>query len=308
VSRRRSLEGVSVEGTVVEIHGMRATVFVHQDGQRLRCRPLRDRTQLAVGDRVEVVVGRHGAEVAAMAPRRRTLWRPREHGNRPMASHVDRLIVVGAVEPALSPGFIDRILVAADAEDIPSVLLLNKSDLQGEAYDRARVALEPYEAMGYAVLLVSAHTGSGLDAVEAQCAEGLSVFVGHSGVGKSSILNALLPDAELETGDLNAITRKGRHTTTVSTCHPLGRPWPEGALLVDTPGVRAFGLYGLEPVDVAYGFRELRPYRTQCHYRDCLHRKEPGCVVRTALEEGDVRASRYESYLRILDSVERGEG
>jgi ribosome biogenesis GTPase len=294
------------DGTVVEVHGMRATVLRHDDGARVRCRPLRDRTQLAVGDRVGVEQDRHGPEITTLAPRERCLWRPVERGRLLMAAHVDRLVVVAAVEPPVRPGLLDRFLIAADAEDIDVVLVLNKVDLP--QIDEARELLAPYRALGYRVLETSAHQDLGTDAVRELSQTGITVLAGHSGVGKSSLLNVLAPGSTLAVGDLNAITGRGRHTTSVTTCHLVGEGWPDGGLLVDTPGVRAFGLYGFELTRIAYGFRDLRPHIINCRFRDCLHEGEPACAVATAVLAGEIPRERHESYLRILGSVRAGTG
>ena len=294
------------DGTVVEVHGMRATVLVHADQRRVRCRPLRDRTQLAVGDRVLIDEGGHGPQVMELGDRIHSLWRPVERGRRLMAAHVDRVVVVLAVAPQPSAGLLDRFLVAADAEDIDVLLVLNKSDLDG--VDGARRVLAPYEALGYRVVHTSALAPGGVEQLREVVASGLSVFAGHSGVGKSSLLNALFPGIELRVHEVNPATGKGRHTTSVTTCHASGPPWPGGALVVDTPGVRGFGLYGVELVDIAHGFRDLRPHRVHCRFRDCLHEEEPDCAVRRAIEGGTVDPARYAGYRRILESVREGEG
>ncbi|MEZ4266907.1 MAG: ribosome small subunit-dependent GTPase A [Myxococcota bacterium] len=294
------------DGTVVEVHGMRATVLRHDDGARVRCRPLRDRTQLAVGDRVGVEESRHGAEIMTLEPRERCLWRPVERGRLLMAAHVDRLLVVAAVEPPVRPGLLDRFLIAADAEDIDVVLVLNKVDLP--EVDESRRLLEPYRALDYRVLETSAHQDVGTDALRELAQTGITVLAGHSGVGKSSLLNVLAPGSTLAVGDLNAITGRGRHTTSVTTCHLIGEDWPDGGLLVDTPGVRAFGLYGFELTRIAYGFRDLRPHILACKFRDCLHEGEPDCAVAAAVLAGDIPGERHASYLRILASVRAGTG
>ncbi len=293
-------------GTVVEVHGIRATVLSHASGSRVRCRPLRDRRQLAVGDRVTIERGRGGWEVTGLDDRVRSLWRPAERGRRIMASHVDRVLIVCAVQPGPRAGLIDRFLIAADAEDIDVALIVNKTDLGG--VEDARTILEPYGDLGVEILETSSHTGEGLDDVARLTERGMSVFAGHSGVGKSSLLNALFPGIELKTADVNSQTGKGRHTTSVTTCHTAGEPWPGGAMVVDTPGVRSFGLYGFELTQIAYGFREFRELANPCRFRDCLHETEPGCAVRAGIDEGALHPGRYESYLGIVDSVRRGEG
>lgn len=305
--RRVGADGGEHEGTVVEVHGIRAMVLVHgADRRRVRCRPPRDRTTPVVGDRVRFHEGRHGAVIEAIAPRARSLWRPRERGERLMATHVDRVLIVSAVSPPLRTGLIDRILVATEAAEIPAVLVLNKVDLRETAQVRALLA--SYEELGYPVVEVSAARGQGLDALRAWVGVGMSVLTGHSGVGKSTLLNALVPGAGLSTERVSDATGRGRHTTSVTTCHEVGAPWPAGALLVDTPGVRAFGLYGLELVAIQRGFRELVPLAAGCRFRDCLHEAEPGCAVRAAAAEGAVSAARLKSYRSLLASVRRGEG
>jgi ribosome biogenesis GTPase len=295
------------DGTVVEIHGMKATVLPLEGGARVRCRPLRDRRQLAVGDQVTVTSGRHGTVVSELAERTRCLWRPVERGRRLMAAHVDRVCVVVSVSPPPRAGLIDRFLVAAEAAGIDVTLVLNKVDI-ADGLAEAEAELAPYDALGYQTLRTSADSGEGVDALFAHVATGFSVFAGHSGVGKSSLLNQLVPGLDLGVGETNEMTGKGRHTTSVTTCHEIGEAWPEGALLADTPGVRAFGLYGMPLTEIAAGFRDLAPHRANCKFRDCLHESEPECAVRAAVASGALAAARVEGYQRILDSVRSGDG
>jgi len=295
------------EGTVVEIHGMKATVMMHDVAERIRCRPLRDRRQLAVGDRVTVSSGTRGTEIASLAERSGCLWRPAERGKRLMAAHVDRVCVIVSVSPPPRAGLIDRFLVAAEAADIDVTLVLNKTDIL-EGMDEADDELRPYVALGYDVLRASASTGEGLDGLLAYVSQGFTVFAGHSGVGKSSLMNRLIPGLDLGVGETNEMTGKGRHTTSVTTCHVLGEPWPRGALVADTPGVRSFGLYGMPLTEIAAGFRDIQPFRSECRFRDCLHEAEPACAVRQAVDDHRVDRPRYERYLRILGSVRAGDG
>jgi ribosome biogenesis GTPase len=224
-----------------------------------------------------------------------------------MATHVDRVCVIVSVSPPPRAGLIDRFLVAAEAADIDVTLVLNKIDLSAGMAE-AEAELRPYAALGYDVLRTSAETGEGVDELLAHVSVGFTVFAGHSGVGKSSLMNRLVPGLDLGIGETNEMTGKGRHTTSVTTCHVLGEPWPAGALVADTPGVRAFGLYGMPLTEIAAGFRDIQPHRGQCRFRDCLHEAEPDCAVRGAVDDGRVERPRYERYLRILTSVRTGDG
>ncbi len=293
---------------MVEIHGVRATVQLHDDaGTRVRCRPPRDRTKTAVGDRVAVLRNKHGDFIEAVEERRRSLWRPKERGRALMATHVDRVIVVGATEPWLKPGFFDRILVATETAEIEALVVVNKADLPG--HDVALARLAPMQDLGYRVMSTSAVDGTGVDDLSALLREGISVIVGQSGVGKSTLLNALIPGVELLTGTLSEHSGKGRHTTTVATCHEVGERWPGGGLVIDTPGIRTFGLYDLELEQLAGGFLEMAPLRHACRFRDCLHEPDqPQCAVIDAIETGSIHPRRYHSYLSILNSVRAGEG
>lgn len=295
-------------GTVVEVHGIRATVQLHDgNGTRVRCRPPRDRTTPAVGDRVKIRQSRQGNAIEVIEERARSLWRPKERGRALMATHVDRVVVVGATEPRLKAGFFDRILVATETAEIETLLVVNKADLPG--HEEALELLEPMRSLGYPVLTTSATEGDGIAGLAKLLGSGISVIIGQSGVGKSTLLNALIPGLTLETGELSDHSGKGRHTTTVTTCHEVEGRWPHGGLVVDTPGIRTFGLYDLELQQLADGFVEMAPLRHHCRFRDCLHEPgQPDCAVIAAVEEGAIEVRRYDSYLGILDSVRDGEG
>jgi len=305
---RKRQEATLQQGTVVEVHGIRATVLLHEgDGTRVRCRPPRDRTTPAVGDRVQVLQNKHGNFIETIDERERALWRPKDRGRALMAAHVDRVIVVGATEPTLKAGFFDRILVATETVGIETLIVVNKADLEG--HDEALALLTPMQDLGYRVMSTSAATGEGVYALRDLVGRGISVVIGQSGVGKSTLLNALIPGLKLETGELSDHTGKGKHTTTVTTCHEVGARWPGGGLVVDTPGIRTFGLYDLELKQLAEGFVEMEPLRHTCKFRDCLHEPEqPECAVVAAVDAGDIELRRYDSYLGILDSVRDGEG
>jgi len=304
-AERRGVEDRS-EGLVVEVHGMLVTVL--SAGQRVRARPPRSRETPVIGDRV--VVEKLGSEfrVAEIAPRARVFSRlgvPAQV----IAAHVDRLVIVTAVDPGPRPGLIDRMWIAMGdaaiaAREVEVLLVLNKHDLPG--FDSARALLDDHVSLGAEVVMTSTRTGEGIEGLRARLASGgLSLVVGHSGVGKSSLVNALVPGAALMTGDVNTTTAKGRHTTTVATCHLLGAD----AVLVDTPGVRAFSLDALPFEAVAARFPGFAGPSQRCHFAHCLHEGEPACEVADLALRGALPSARHDRYLALLSALreERAE-
>src|SRR5690606_30680043 len=188
-------------------------------------------------------------------------------------------------------------LVAAEAIPLTPLLVLNKLDLVDDATRPALEALlELYAAIGYRTLRVSSKSGAGLAELEAALNDHTSIFVGQSGVGKSALVNALLPGVDTLEGELSGAEVKGRHTTTSARLFHF----PHGGDLIDSPGIREFGLGHLEPGQLLHGFTEFRPYLGQCRFRDCRHEREPGCRLREALERGEIDPRRMESYRQIL--------
>lgn len=317
------------EGLVVEVHGMLVTVL-GAAGERVRARPPRSRETPVIGDRV--LVERLGSEyrVAEIAPRARVFSRLGVPAQT-IAANVDRLVIVTAVDPGPRPGLLDRMwiamgdaVIAAGAVEV--LLVLNKHDLPGS--EAARALLDDHVALGAEVVMTSTRSGEGVEALRARLAAGgLSLVVGHSGVGKSSLVNALVPGAALLTGDVNTITAKGRHTTTVATCHPIGgraagggraavgerdagaAGGESGALLVDTPGVRSFSLDALGFDAVAARFPGFAGPSERCHFAHCLHEGEPGCEVSDLALRGELPAARHDRYLSLLTALreERAE-
>ncbi len=277
------------EGIVVEIHGMLVTVLM-PDGTRVRARPPRDRTTPVIGDRATIVTEANEARVATLAPRVRVFMRPNAQGGQLVAAHIDRLVIVTAVDPGPRPGLIDRMWTAL-GPGIEVVLVLNKCDLPNTAV--AAQELDDHVAVGAIRMHTSTRTGEGMPALSERLAHGLSLIVGHSGVGKSSLVNTLT-GAKLATGEVNDFTSKGRHTTTVATCHALG---PEH-LIVDTPGVRAFPLDGMPLQDVAARFPGFSAAAERCHFAHCMHEQEPACAVLAS--EPPARIARYHALLASL--------
>ena len=238
--------------------------------------------------------------VVAVLPRNSALQRPDPHGDmKTVAANIDRIIVVVAPYPEPHANLIDRYLVAANAIDIEPVLLINKTDrIDDLTRDKISYLEKTYRDLGYQVLLVSTKNGTGLEEFREYLTHYTSVFVGQSGVGKSSLVNALLPESNLRVGDLSE-RQQGTHTTTSATL----LHFPGGGHLIDSPGIREFGLWHMDEADVLEGFIEFRPFLGHCKFRDCSHRHEPSCAILTALENGKISATRMDSYRYILRTL-----
>ncbi len=258
---------------------------------------------VAVGD--EVIVQPNGAGegiIEAVYPRRSFLARPDifyNHLQQVIAANVDQLLIVSAWrEPAIWLELIDRYLITAQRNQLPAVICLNKVDL---AQDEAEVqaALQPYRDLGYAIVLTSALTGQGLDELRTILHQRTTVLAGLSGVGKSSLLAALLPGLQVRIGEVSESSGDGRHTTSQATLIRLGST---GAI-IDTPGIREFGLAGLQRRELAQFFPEIAELSTGCRFKNCAHLAEPGCAVRQAEASGHLAASRYHSYRKIYESL-----
>jgi ribosome biogenesis GTPase / thiamine phosphate phosphatase len=279
------------------------------DGRDLWCTVagrvhLKDRTDqkapVAVGDRVRVLLGaKHGATVAELYPRRSLLSRPavgKSHVEHVMAVNVDQVLVVtSAADPEFNPAFVDRILAVSAWCRLEGLLVVNKMDLVPAEPPEAAV----YRALGMRVFPVSARDGSGVPALRAALADKVSVATGHSGVGKSSVLNAVTPGLGLAVGEVNQVSRRGTHTTTAAVRMEL----PGGGAVIDTAGVREFGLFHIPARDLTWLFPDLAKAAAACRFPDCSHTHEPGCAVAAAVEAGQVAPFRYDSYLKILESM-----
>jgi ribosome biogenesis GTPase / thiamine phosphate phosphatase len=258
-----------------------------------------------IGDQVEVedLGGGQGAIVAVL-PRERTLSRQRPDGHDQGHAHEDvivanihQVIVVFACErPRPNPRAIDRFLVLAEQRGLEIVLVANKADLLGEPERRALFGV--YERVGYRVLFTSIHEPATIAPLRAVLAGRISALVGPSGVGKSSLLNAVQPGLKLRTGAVSAALNKGRHTTVAAELLPLDG----GGYVADTPGIRELGLWQLSNGELAWCFPELRPLLGSCAFSSCTHLQEPGCAIRAAVERGEVEVERYESYVRLRES------
>lgn len=258
--------------------------------------------KLAVGDDVIVEQGAHDDawSIVEMLPRRSKLARrdpSGQPGGRVVAANIDQVIVVFAIaEPEPHVRMLDRFLVIAEGNELPSRIVVNKIELA----PGAPLLFGQYERIGYPVHYTSVKRGDGLPELKEALRGRVSALTGPSGVGKSSLLNAMFPGLNLRVGEISRSVMKGRHTTVGADLHPL----PESGYVVDTPGLREVGVWGLDARELDRCFPEMRPLLEQCRFGDCTHRVEPGCAVQAGVESGAVSRERYESYLKLRQELE----
>jgi ribosome biogenesis GTPase / thiamine phosphate phosphatase len=263
---------------------------------------------IAVGDEVEIEPENehsNSAMVTEMHDRRNYINRQSPkgiHKHHIVAANLDQSLLVATLrEPRTSQGFIDRFLVACEAYHVPAIVVFNKSDVyRKKEVQQFEFLKEMYEDVGYRVLLCSTKLGTGLDEVRGILRNKTTLLSGHSGVGKCSFINYLLPDLNLKTQGVSGWSGKGIHTTTFAEMFDL----PGGGRIIDTPGMREFGLVDISRQELSHYFPEMRQLIQQCQFNNCLHLEEPGCAVKQALEEGRIHAERYFSYCNIFDSIE----
>lgn len=261
---------------------------------------------LAVGDIVEYDMEEDGkGMVSGIKPRRNYIVRqsPRKkHNLHLIASNVDQaVLIVTIVEPMLKQGFIDRFLLMTEPYDVPVHIVFNKADLYQEEHMDIYAYLEAvYQNIGYQTHLVSAVSGKGLDTLQEALTNKISLISGQSGVGKSTLVNAIQPQLELATTDISDYTGKGQHTTTFAEMFDL----EFGGSIIDSPGIKTLSFNHLDVKDVAHNFREFFLVSKECKFTDCAHRNEPKCAVKDAVENGEISELRYKNYLLIVDEVE----
>ena len=293
-------------GRVIGRFGKHADVE-DKDGNIHRCHIRRTVLSVVCGDDVLFLPGKDGTEsisgvIEIVQDRKSVLTRPDFYdGVKPVAANIDQIIIVSSVIPALSLNIIDRYLVASEDVGIEPVILLNKVELLSET-ERANVEeqLQIYRNIGYRVVYTSCKTRTGISDLALCLKDKVSVFVGQSGVGKSSLVNELLPEAEEITNEVSDNSGLGQHTTTTAKL----LHFPQGGDLIDSPGVREFALWHMPMERLTWGFKEFRDYIGGCKFRDCTHADDPGCIIRAAAENGDISMLRYESYHKILSNLD----
>ncbi|MGM0522189.1 MAG: small ribosomal subunit biogenesis GTPase RsgA [Pseudomonadota bacterium] len=307
--------GAEQPGRVIAHFGRTLEV---QDAERtpVRCHLRANLEGMVTGDWVIWRAGQDGSGVVvARTERESVLTRPDARGQlKPVAANIDQILVVFATEPTPHANLIDRYLVAAEATGIAPVLVLNKVDLLPEGDGELGELLARYQALGYPVVRTTTATEAGLAALREQLTGRTSVFVGQSGVGKSSLIDRLLPEETLRIGALSEESRKGTHTTTTARLYALYESNMDNensvnehkvkGELIDSPGIREFGLTHLDEETVTDGFIEFRPFLGHCRFRDCRHINEPGCALLNAVEAGKIHPQRFASYRRILASLD----
>jgi ribosome biogenesis GTPase len=277
------------EGTIVAAHGRQYLVEL-TTGEVLLCFPRGKKSELACGDRVGIERSGDGQGVVeSIAPRNTLLYRSNQFKQKLIAANVTQIVVVVATEPSFSDELITRCLVAAESQDIGALIVLNKCDL-GERVAAAERTLAPFAKLGYPLLRLSARAGA--QALRPYLSGHTSVLVGQSGMGKSTLTNALIPDAQAPTREISESLDSGKHTTTSATLYRLDA----SSLLIDSPGMQEFGLHHLSPGEIEHGFVELRPLLGQCRFRNCRHDREPDCAIHAALKDGAIDARRYAAF------------
>ncbi len=262
---------------------------------------------VAVGDQVNLAIEdreRGTAVIEDILPRHNYMVRVSPHNKHQkhiVAANIDLAMLIATVRhPRTSYGFIDRFLVTAEAYHIPAVILFNKADLiKGKYEEDWKRKREIYEAAGYPTLTTIALNGGDREELKKILKNKTTLFCGHSGVGKSTLINQLIPGAALRVGHISEWSGKGQHTTTFAEMFDL----PDGGRIIDTPGVKEFGIVNMEPVELSHYFPEMRVFLEQCRFNNCMHISEPDCAIKKAVMENKISSERYESYQNILNSL-----
>ena len=295
---------ISSTGSWYEVATERGTINCRIRG-RLRLKGIRSTNPVVVGDRVMVEPDGDSSAIVEILPRHNYVIRRASNLSKEshiIAANVDRaLLLVTLHSPTTPREFVDRFLVTCEAYKVPVTIVIGKADTLVEEY---AVEAEQFEAIyrdaGYDIIRLSSTTGQGIEEIRTMLKEHTTLVAGNSGVGKSTLVSTIEPKLDIRTGEISESHHKGKHTTTFSTMYPI-----EGGYIIDTPGIKGFGLIDIESRELCRYFPEMMRLSPNCRFYNCTHTHEPGCAVVEAVEEGTVAMSRYESYLKILDEDDK---
>ena len=289
---------MKARGTLVAAFGRQYEVRT-DGGEILLCVPRGKKSRFACGDRVQVARSAPGQGVIEQLEERGSLlYRSDAWRQKLIAANATQVVVVVATEPSFSDDFVTRCICAAESQQLKSLIVLNKADLPA-GLEAARALLAPFAALGYPILELSALQD--VDALRHRLQDETSLLVGQSGMGKSTLTNALIPDARAETREISEVLDTGKHTTTFARLYDL----PGGGGLIDSPGMQTFGLAHLDNAALEASFREFRPWDGQCRFRDCRHDSEPGCALRAAVADGRIAPRRLTQFLELRAECEQ---
>lgn len=309
-----------MNGLVIRNTGSWYVVLDNETGKEINCKikgnfrikGIRTTNPVAVGDRVTVLVNPDGTGyITAIEPRKNYIIRRSSNLSKEahiLASNLDQaVLVVTLFHPTTSTTFIDRFLATAEAYRVPAMIVINKTDLLTEEEDKEYLDAISYlySSIGYPVICLSAKKGDGIDKLKEHLNGKITLISGNSGVGKSTLINRLIPGLDLKTAAISDVHDTGMHTTTFSEMFPV--PDSDGGWIIDTPGVRGFGTIEMERGEVAHYFPEIFSISHDCRYNNCTHTHEPHCAVLEALEDHRIAQSRYASYLSILEDIDQGK-
>jgi ribosome biogenesis GTPase len=295
------LSGAPLAGLVVGSHGRHVMVRA-DDGRRVRCHLRSRKSEAVVGDRVQWSRSGDEGVIDAVAPRRNLLHRQDIWRSKSFAANLDSLLVLLAVEPPYAETQLARALIAAASAGVPAWIGLNKAELAG--IEQARQRLRPYAAMGVEVVELSlkAHPEQSAAALRPRLAGRTTLVLGPSGMGKSTLVNLMVPQAGAAVGEISSALNTGRHTTTTTTWHALGEKLAAGAL-IDSPGFQAFGLHHVAPSELARLMPDLAAHAHGCRFANCSHRHEPGCAVQAAVQRGEIAATRLRLHAELFSEL-----